>query len=748
MNSNLIVLELVSVQNTFLVGGKAASLGEMIQAGIDVPPGFVVTTRAKAKMSLDLQKEILEAFDELGSEFVAVRSSAVAEDGKAASWAGQLETYLNVTRRDLIQSIEKCWASISSERAQAYADEQGITASPSDVGVVVQAMIQSDVAGVVFSANPVTNDTDEIMIEAVLGLGESLVSGQVTPDNYLISKDGEIKGISISEQTRQLVKSSGGVDWVDLGTAGSEQKLTTEQIDRLVEQVKRVESHYGFPVDIEWVIKDRELFIMQSRPITTLVDESKSFELEGSYIPTITRPATVQRDEIVRSTANAVEPVDVVSVPHEGRNRTYYLEQEGAKRLLGKCVSRVATADAFETHLKSYESVASMSRRIRDTISRDPKNYVQILRMYDDFLDALAWFLFVGVAVDRILYPKLEKRIVESFGDDAWSILESISSQRQLTDYQKFRIAICELVIAKSDGENIASRTQQLTEKFKHINEYSFVEILNNEEDIEGMIAELTLESARSELEQIHAAILSDEDWDKTCDSLADKDLIHEASVVNTYMWLRTDRIDRLTYAQVGMRDVFRSIASDIASRDKQDWTVDHVANLARLELDDFVKQGIIPDFKSVCECLDQQYLYTYIDGQVTLHFDATVVEAVKSQLSSKSSDDSSTVIHDGFSAYKGKTLGKVVKVRDVSDLQRVKEGDILVAVVTMPDYTTAMKRAAGVITEEGGVTSHAAIVARELKKPCIVGAAGCMKTLDDGADIELDAINTIIRML
>lgn len=260
----------VKMTDVLLVGGKAASLGEMIQEGINVPPGFVVTTQAKAEMTPELLKEILEAFDELGEEFVAVRSSAVAEDSSDASWAGQLETYLNVTRDSLIESIKKCWASIHSERATAYASEKGVQATTADVGVVVQAMVQSDVAGVVFSANPVTNNRDEIMIEACLGIGEALVSGQITPDNYTVSKDGVIKSVFVSEQSRQLVKSDDGVDWVDLGDEGTKQKLTDEQIQILVEQIVRVEKHYGFSVDIEWVIKGSELFIMQSRPITTL----------------------------------------------------------------------------------------------------------------------------------------------------------------------------------------------------------------------------------------------------------------------------------------------------------------------------------------------------------------------------------------------------------------------------------------------------------------------------------------------
>src|SRR3990167_8112157 len=141
----------ISKESVSLVGGKGASLGEMTNADIPVPPGFVISTEGFQK---DIEKEALEAFGELNAEKVAVRSSAIAEDSVGASWAGQLETYLNVSKENLIEAIRKCWESIHSERASFYATQKNINEDELAVGVVVQKMVVSEVSGIMFTINP------------------------------------------------------------------------------------------------------------------------------------------------------------------------------------------------------------------------------------------------------------------------------------------------------------------------------------------------------------------------------------------------------------------------------------------------------------------------------------------------------------------------------------------------------------------------------------------------------------------
>ena len=239
----------ISKESVDLVGGKGASLGEMTNVGIPVPSGFVITTEGFQK---DIGQEVLEAFDQLNSEKVAVRSSAVAEDSSSASWAGQLETYLNISREEVISKARECWNSINSDRAKDYASQQNLSENQMKVAVVVQKMVDAQSAGVMFTVNPVSTDRNEVMIESTLGLGEKLVQGEIIPDNFIIDKQTlEIKSKDISEEDKQTV--------------------SDENIKELVELGKKIENHYGKPQDIEWAIDDQDkIWILQSRPITTL----------------------------------------------------------------------------------------------------------------------------------------------------------------------------------------------------------------------------------------------------------------------------------------------------------------------------------------------------------------------------------------------------------------------------------------------------------------------------------------------
>lgn len=253
-----------------LVGGKAAALGQLVLAGFNVPPGFVITTLAGPLPNKFLEPKILAAFDKLGTNVVAVRSSAGNEDGENTAWAGQLDTILNVARKDLLEKVIACQQSVSSKRALAYAAHQNKTSG--QVAVLVQKMIQSEVAGVAFSVHPVTQDNSQIIINAALGLGEAVVSGEVTPDSYVIDKksDKVIEKI-ISEQTQKLSRhKKGGNIWRLAGQKGFKQKLSSEQISKLTKAVIDLEKFYNFPIDIEWAFSSNQLFILQCRPITTL----------------------------------------------------------------------------------------------------------------------------------------------------------------------------------------------------------------------------------------------------------------------------------------------------------------------------------------------------------------------------------------------------------------------------------------------------------------------------------------------
>jgi pyruvate,water dikinase len=304
----------INKDDVALAGGKGASLGEMTQAGIQVPPGFVIFSEAfekfleetdlfveidaaldtvdhkemhtveKASETIhalilnveipdDVAVEIQKAFKKLGARLVAVRSSATSEDSLTAAWAGQLETYLNTTDKTLLENVKKCWASLFTPRAIFYRFEKGLQKEKICVAVIVQEMVESVVAGIGFSVHPVTQDENQLIIEAGFGLGEAVVSGQITPDSYVVDKeDWVLLDIQISKQEKGLFKKpEGGNEWQKIPKDKQEkQKLSGPQIIELSKLIVKIEQHYGFPVDIEWAIKGGKFYITQSRPITTL----------------------------------------------------------------------------------------------------------------------------------------------------------------------------------------------------------------------------------------------------------------------------------------------------------------------------------------------------------------------------------------------------------------------------------------------------------------------------------------------
>lgn len=313
-------LKRISKGDVALAGGKGASLSEMIQTGIPVPSGFVILSTAfekflkeadqnaeidaalnsvnhkkihtiknasekiralilNSEIPEDISKEVKGSFKKLGAKYVAVRSSATAEDSASAAWAGQLESYLNTTEKNLLENIKKCWASLFAPRAIFYRFEKDLHKQKISVAVVVQKMVESEKSGVAFSVHPVTQDKNQRIIEAGLGLGEAIVSGQITPDRYVVEK--EPRGIidkNIYPQTRGLYRApKGGNEWRNIPERqGKKQVLSDAEIMKLSDVLLLIENHYGFPVDIEWA-KERETFyVVQSRPITTLSKSLKN----------------------------------------------------------------------------------------------------------------------------------------------------------------------------------------------------------------------------------------------------------------------------------------------------------------------------------------------------------------------------------------------------------------------------------------------------------------------------------------
>jgi pyruvate,water dikinase len=253
------------------VGGKGLSLGMMARAGLPVPPGFCIVSEVHRRhgshsIPTELRSAIEAAYERLGRDLVAVRSSATAEDGEATSFAGQQETILGVQGETaVIDAVQQCWSSLNSHRASAYRQKQGV--GDMAMAVVVQQLVRAEVAGVMFTRDPNDETGTQMVIEASWGLGETVVAGKVTPDRFILEREiGKIIEKHLGDKTVQRT-ASGEIEvspeW------RSKFCLTDRQLVELAELGRKVEAHFGSPRDVEWAWADGRPWLLQARPITS-----------------------------------------------------------------------------------------------------------------------------------------------------------------------------------------------------------------------------------------------------------------------------------------------------------------------------------------------------------------------------------------------------------------------------------------------------------------------------------------------
>lgn len=272
---DLLLFTQIDSQGESLVGGKGLSLALTSQAGLPVPPGFCVTTdayRAHADQPLTVEcplgQAILTAYRGLGSGLVAVRSSATGEDGAEMSFAGQQETFLGIQGAEaVLDAIQRCWASLKSERARAYRQKQGIDEAGLAMAVVVQQLIPAESAGVLFTTDPLDVSGKRLLIESSWGLGESVVSGRVQPDRFHLDRDtGTVLERHLAHKTEQATVQGREELPAHLRDQAS---LTDAQLTQLAALARRVEGFYGEPRDVEWAWAEGTVWLLQARPITT-----------------------------------------------------------------------------------------------------------------------------------------------------------------------------------------------------------------------------------------------------------------------------------------------------------------------------------------------------------------------------------------------------------------------------------------------------------------------------------------------
>lgn len=683
----------LSKNDAGIAGGKGASLGEMTKAGIPVPPGFVVLSESfeqfirktdliqeidailhkvdhkeihtveaaseairalilNAEMPKDIADEINRSFKVLNTKYVAVRSSATAEDGKDHAWAGQLESYLNTTENDVLTKVKLCWSSLFTPRAIFYRFEKGLHLTKISVAVVVQKMVESEVSGIAFSVHPVTEDRNQLIIEAGFGLGEAIVSGSVTPDSYVVEKNPRnILDINVSTQDRALYRSEktskehGNNEWVSIPEPkASSQVLTKEQVLELSEIILNIEKHYSFPCDIEWAYEKGKFYIVQSRPITTLSDKSLAPQVKKEY------PIFYNEEKMTW-------------VKFMERKRTpfiYFPFIEIESQIMPKiCGFR------FYNHLYKWEGDTGVHFRVTGEFIKCDKHFLELIQSKDK----------------RIVQWAKKGKEAENLADKWLETFSKTPIPFSVTKFNEFYKDFIDILLYTATMPYLVLSTID-TELTKGDERAKYEEVLALYEPLRNT----------SKYPQLERNILNS--WFNELGKRYNIDPIY-------IHFLMPDEIRKLET---------KSLDNEVLKKRKE-WSI---------FWNDIESNNIVWSF-------DKNYIS-----------DIPVLEELIE----------TTDVLKGNTAFPGKARGIVRIVNILEDIHEFNQGDILVSLNTNPDLVPVIKKAGAIVTDEGGIMCHAAIVSREFKIPCVIGTKVATKILKNGDEVEVDADKGIVRII
>lgn len=586
------------------LGGKANSLLKLVENNFNIPKFFVITSKAyqefldfnhidlsndleQIKKAIDssqfpknIENEILKLWEEYNFDKVAIRSSASDEDSEDKSFAGQYKTSLNVDRKNLLLKIKECWKSLFEDNVKAYND----TSNTQVMNVIVEEMIDAEYSGVAFSVDPTSSSNNYSVIEACKGLGEQLVSGNVTPTSFKVR--------------RQTLRS-------DLTTG--EAYLNDEDISKLEKIILKIEDIYGMPMDIEWCIKEKQIYILQARPITSY---NPSLNL---YRKVISREKTIMETEIY-----------------------YKGEYEGIKSLTNDLYyfKPLFIYDKEKEITNVYYNDTALEENPNNIYYCMQKNIKNTEELYRNALTSCDYL----------------NKIVDSNDDKGF-------------DYKEFIHNMLVIYPFTSLG-NLAGYFENISKELKEL----LIDFRNNYDYI-----------------------------------------LYKA---NEYLYTKAKQKLPKEYQE-------------------------HIKFL-------FIEEIFQNKLPTIAEIEKRKSGYIFWNNELEIVDDISKWLQERNILIKTLQDGK---IVKGSIAYNGTITGKVCQVFKKEDFKKFEEGNILVTTMTTPKFTPILKMAGAIITDEGGITCHAAIIARELKIPCIIGCKNATEVLKDGMMVEVNANEGIVKI-
>lgn len=732
---------------------------------------------------IEIETDLEEAYNRLRKEngyfFAAVRSSATAEDLPSASFAGQLDSFLNMESfPEIIMAVKKCWASLWTPRAIHYRFQKGIGQSNISMAVIIQEMVPAEAAGVMFTANPITNSRKEFYIEAVRGLGEGLVLGEKNADRYIVEKEG--------------------LHILSKNTVEKNSYLTDFQIKTLADHGAKLEFMYEEYQDIEWALNRGEIYLLQTRPITTLEDE----EPEPVHPDKMTR---IQKDIWININERFPEPI----LPIDGIiAKIYYMSLFNAYKDLGFSVPYVAWQRVEEGVFPEFfippriKMKPTRLFKLRKTINWDidqewkdnEKAFDKYLRLLKDqsikqfplevimeyVEDALRdfqrtlTFRYLLYIQYGTMYNLLSRLLMFLNKDEGQVILEGLLSGQphmtgevnanlmQLALKAKINQGVKDAVIDQEPGkmESVLGRIPDggefLKEFQKFLDQYGDRELSQGlggfaaptwreqPEVVWGMLKGILIADESSYLHQDNPPERKREAEEKlrkltdkgvfkllTLGSFSER-LINSARKYNAF---RENSHFYLTQVMT----VFRTLFLEMGNR------------LVRRGLLDQAEDIMYFSFYEVKELLYALYSYRKV-SKLEIKEKISARKQKQERRQKKWSVrkiivpvEGENVLH-GVGASSGVVSGPCRIITDPQDFVRLRPGDILVAEYTNPAWTPTFSFLGGLVVEFGSTVSHAAIIAREYGIPAVMGVNGVTGVLQDGEEITIDGSRGLIQ--
>lgn len=835
----------IKKEDVMTAGGKGANLGEMTAAGIAVPGGFVVTADAykafikenhleemfrrelteagkdeaklldaakkfrhaisKGKLPEEVEKTVREKYAQLGEQArVAVRSSATAEDLPDASFAGQQETYLNVRGAEaVLTQIRNCYASLWGNRAVCYRSNQGYDQLSVALAVVIQKMVESEKAGVLFTVNPINRNPDEMQINASYGLGESVVSGKVTADSYLCDKQGKVKSCQIGSKETQIIyadtqgtaatanaqctpddvitsdaqKTPGDTAATkEVAVSEKMQKarcLNDEEIAVLCAEALRIEKHYGCPMDIEWAIAGGSVYILQARAITTLhTDNAEEQKIIAGYLEgmQITGKARANMAFQLEKMPFAYRPLDYDYIIKINRQKAKIFQENG---IILTSDPRIDD-DGIQTLPTSRIKINGGIFKLFGTLKL-LKNFAVCTEKCRTFLAEYE------DEIGKMRQTDFEQKNIKECGEFLSYTLNLIGRLA----YDRFKYALFPSFIAR-DMEKAVQKVDKSYTKFD-----LFWGLNNKTSEVTRDIAKLA--GKIKENKALAADLLQGANYrtlyekypemQNAFDSFLEKN--GYKSDYNCYcVDARTllENPDRLLHI---LQPLVAS--TETASGEKEQDFGKLMEQLKAIygskypalkeRIEDFRYFHVVREetqylwetvFYYVRKCLERTNMLLLSDtdyehGVANLFAEELIAACERGSLSESDKekierrnskhplaqkvwDASKLLVFDadgdvlkGVSGSTGTAIGKVCIIHGPEEFYKMQKGDVLVCQLTDPEWTPLFNLASAVVADTGSSLSHAAIVAREYGIPAVLGVGFATTRFKDGDTIKVD---------